>query len=282
MTRVADADQVRVIESAATGDELAFAASWLRTMRRRTASVSSSWRRARSSGRRPGGVVHRRRRLDTLRDPARLAPWLVSIAVNQAKDLLRSRHRRSRIEAAIEPSLEPGGVDPATGIDGLDLRAALARLEPDDRALLAMRYVAGFDSTELAAATGLDPVGHPEPPGTPHRTTQTGTPTMDDRGAFERQLARRYAHGGTGAAVDALAIARSAIATARSVAGRSPLDCGVASLRAAEKPLDGLALKFIVAAAIVVLFGGVLLITMTPLPHSHEVAPAAVPSHPRR
>ena len=35
----------------------------------------------------------------------------------------------------------------------------MARLEPDDRALLAMRYVAGFDATELAAATGISPSG---------------------------------------------------------------------------------------------------------------------------
>ena len=39
----------------------------------------------------------------------------------------------------------------------LDLHAALARLDPDDAALLAMRYVAGFDSTELGVATGRSP-----------------------------------------------------------------------------------------------------------------------------
>mgnify|MGYP000261211529 CR=1 FL=1 len=33
------------------------------------------------------------------------------------------------------------------------------RLDPDDRALLALRYVAGFDSNELAAATGISPSG---------------------------------------------------------------------------------------------------------------------------
>jgi DNA-directed RNA polymerase specialized sigma24 family protein len=31
---------------------------------------------------------------------------------------------------------------------------ALARLDPNDRDLLAMRYLAGFDGTELAIATG--------------------------------------------------------------------------------------------------------------------------------
>ena len=41
----------------------------------------------------------------------------------------------------------------------MDLHAALARLAPDDAALLAMRQVAGFDSNELAVATGISPSG---------------------------------------------------------------------------------------------------------------------------
>ena len=39
----------------------------------------------------------------------------------------------------------------------IDLVAALERLEPDDRGLLAMRYVAGFNATELATALGANP-----------------------------------------------------------------------------------------------------------------------------
>ena len=41
----------------------------------------------------------------------------------------------------------------------MDLLAAMARLDPNDRALLAMRYVAGFDSNELSRATGISPSG---------------------------------------------------------------------------------------------------------------------------
>jgi RNA polymerase sigma factor (sigma-70 family) len=52
---------------------------------------------------------------------------------------------------------EPGGVDPGTGIASIDLRAAMARLDPDDRALIAMRYGAGFNANELALATGKTP-----------------------------------------------------------------------------------------------------------------------------
>ena len=63
------------------------------------------------------------------------------------------------IARAKAAGVDPGSVDPATGIDAMDLYAAMARLDPDDRALLAMRYVAGFDSNELSKATGISPSG---------------------------------------------------------------------------------------------------------------------------
>lgn len=160
MTRVADADQVGVIESAATGDELAFArlvAAHHGTMHRVCAFVCGDDQIAGEAVQAAWSIAWRK--LGSVRDPARPAPWLVSIAVNQARDLLRSRQRRTRIEAPIDGSSQPGGIDPATGIDAMDLRTALARLDPDDRALLAMRYVAGFNATELSVATGLTPSG---------------------------------------------------------------------------------------------------------------------------
>lgn len=98
------------------------------------------------------------RKLGTLREPGRLRPWLVSIAANEARQLLRRSRRRSVVELAMADSME-SRVDPAAGIDDLDLANALARLHPDDRALLALRYVAGFDSTELARATGRSASG---------------------------------------------------------------------------------------------------------------------------
>jgi DNA-directed RNA polymerase specialized sigma24 family protein len=51
------------------------------------------------------------------------------------------------------------GGDPGIRVGDVDLSNALARLHPDDRALLALRYVAGFDSTELARVTGRSPSG---------------------------------------------------------------------------------------------------------------------------
>jgi RNA polymerase sigma factor (sigma-70 family) len=98
------------------------------------------------------------RKLHSLRDPGRLRPWLVSIAANEARQLVRRRRRRTVVEiASADPAMS--GVDPAGRVADLDLTNALARLDPEDRALLALRYVAGFDSTELARATGRSPSG---------------------------------------------------------------------------------------------------------------------------
>jgi len=98
------------------------------------------------------------RKLGSLRDPARLRPWLVSIAANEARQLIRRRRRRTVVELLMVGSMG-SGLDPAGAVADLDLANALARLDPDDRALLALRYVAGFDSTELARATGRSPSG---------------------------------------------------------------------------------------------------------------------------
>ena len=68
----------------------------------------------------------------------------------------------------------------------MDLYAAMAKLDPDIRALLAMRYVAGFDSNELAKATGISPSGTRS---RIERVYGSGRiSAMDDMNAFERQV----------------------------------------------------------------------------------------------
>jgi len=52
---------------------------------------------------------------------------------------------------------EPSASGPTT--DGIDLASALARLEPADRELLAMRYLVGMGSEEIARATGRSASG---------------------------------------------------------------------------------------------------------------------------
>jgi RNA polymerase sigma-70 factor, ECF subfamily len=99
-------------------------------------------------------------RLESLKDPASIRPWLISIAVNEARKIARSRRRRAIREARLEGAVAFGhSNDPALSIDMIDLRNALTRLDPMDRSLLAMRYLVGFDATELAAVTGLTPSG---------------------------------------------------------------------------------------------------------------------------
>jgi RNA polymerase sigma-70 factor (ECF subfamily) len=99
------------------------------------------------------------RKLGTLRDPARLRPWLVTVAANEARQAMR-RQRRAHLVAEIAPDdMGTSGADPAANAELLDLANALRRLAPDDRALLALRYVADLDATELGRALGLSPSG---------------------------------------------------------------------------------------------------------------------------
>ena len=49
--------------------------------------------------------------------------------------------------------------DPATRAADTDLLAAVRLLPAEDRTLLALRYVAGFDATEIGAAIGMSASG---------------------------------------------------------------------------------------------------------------------------
>lgn len=98
------------------------------------------------------------RKLGHLREPDRIRSWLVAIAANEARQLTRRQRRRTVAEIAIVPETA-GAVDPTAGIGRLDLVNALARLKAEDRELLAMRYVIGLDSFEIAAARGRSASG---------------------------------------------------------------------------------------------------------------------------
>ncbi len=65
---------------------------------------------------------------------------------NEAKQALRRARRRRHVEITAYPTEVAGGPDPATGIAGIDLSLALRDLDPEDRTLLTMRYVLGFDA----------------------------------------------------------------------------------------------------------------------------------------
>jgi RNA polymerase sigma-70 factor, ECF subfamily len=98
------------------------------------------------------------RRLPSLRDPDQVRPWLIAIAANEARQMVRAQRRRPVIDISTTAGRDETA-DPAAAIELLDLQRALARLNADDRRVLALRFVAGFDSTEIARYTGLSASG---------------------------------------------------------------------------------------------------------------------------
>ena len=103
------------------------------------------------------------RRLGDVKDPERVRSWLVAVAANEARRIMRSRHA-SVIEISVA-DIELAGVpdlrsDPlAEGIASADLRRVLASLDPTDRALIALRYVAELSSDEIGRALGMSSSG---------------------------------------------------------------------------------------------------------------------------
>ena len=160
MTRTVGGQDAGLIASAAAGDEIAFRrliAAHHDDMCRVCAYIAGDLTIAEEATQAAWVIAWKR--LRDVREPSHLRPWLMRVAANEAKQLLRKRRTRSRFEVTTDASGGPGGRDPATGVSGLDLRAAMSRLDADDRALLAMRFIVGFDSNELAAATGISPSG---------------------------------------------------------------------------------------------------------------------------
>lgn len=93
------------------------------------------------------------RRLRDLRRPDQVRAWLVAVAANEARQAVR-RRRTIRVVDLSEAFGAVGGDDPADAIGLVDLQRALRGLGAEDRALLALRYVAGLDSIEIAAQLG--------------------------------------------------------------------------------------------------------------------------------
>lgn len=96
------------------------------------------------------------RKLGTLSDPTRLRSWLLTVAANEARQAVRRRRRAPVLEIEVLDVGSDAG-NPARRVAALDLDRALAALTPDERALIAMRHVAGFDSREIGEALGITP-----------------------------------------------------------------------------------------------------------------------------
>jgi RNA polymerase sigma-70 factor, ECF subfamily len=80
-----------------------------------------------------------------------LRPWLHRIVVNRAIDWARARKLRAEVDFDAQPDV--AAPPDVTGLG--ELGAALARLTPDHRAVVVMRYLLDFTPGEIADALEL-------------------------------------------------------------------------------------------------------------------------------
>jgi RNA polymerase sigma-70 factor, ECF subfamily len=97
-------------------------------------------------------------RLGSLREPERIRAWLLSVTANEARQLLRRQRQvvAVRLDFAEE---RLAGPDPYRSPGLLDMASVLARLKPEERTLIGLRYAAGLDSAEIGAMLGMSASG---------------------------------------------------------------------------------------------------------------------------
>jgi RNA polymerase sigma factor (sigma-70 family) len=151
-----------VVVSAAAGDETAFAqiiARYDDDLARVAYLVTADLGLAHDAVQAAWPIAWRK--LGSLRDLDRIRPWLVAIAVNEARQLLRRQRRQRVVEISMErlPEASPNRPTSVSADQHLDLLDALRALSPDDRAIVAMRYALGLNSDEIGQAIGLSAPG---------------------------------------------------------------------------------------------------------------------------
>ena len=98
------------------------------------------------------------RKLRAVREPEHLRSWLIAVAANEARHIVRRRRPGRVVEIQVDPA-DPVAVDSPAEIRRLDLVNALRRLSPDERSLIALRYGAQLDSSEIAPLLGISASG---------------------------------------------------------------------------------------------------------------------------
>jgi RNA polymerase sigma-70 factor (ECF subfamily) len=149
---------IATVERAAEGDELAFArlvAVYQSDLVRVAYVVTGDRAMAEDAAEAAWCIAWRR--LPSLRESASIRGWLVAVAANEARKLAGRRSRHHVIELRLAPPASPP--DPAGEIDRVDLDNALARLDPRDRAIIALRYVADLESDEIGRMLNLSASG---------------------------------------------------------------------------------------------------------------------------
>lgn len=98
------------------------------------------------------------RKLDQVRDPGALKGWLLAIAGNEARRAASKRARRHAESSSVASM--PANEDIADLVIGrADLRVALARLDPLDRQIIALRYLSGAPAAQIGGEVGLSAEG---------------------------------------------------------------------------------------------------------------------------
>ena len=101
------------------------------------------------------GLIRAWRDLPGLRDPDRFDAWLHRLIVNSCLDLGRRRRRRP-IEVELTPIDSLTVPDPSTTFAERELLdAALRRLDPAHRAVVALHYLLGMPLPDVAASLGI-------------------------------------------------------------------------------------------------------------------------------
>jgi RNA polymerase sigma factor (sigma-70 family) len=80
----------------------------------------------------------------------------MSVAANEARQIMRGQRRRIVRELAVGGPTSTAGVDRAAL---MDLAAALAKLNTRDRAIIGLRYIGGLESAEIGRAVGMSGSG---------------------------------------------------------------------------------------------------------------------------
>ncbi len=159
MTGVVTAEAtIAILQRAAAGDETAFArlvATYHGDMVRVAYGICGEPELARDAAQAAWLIAWRR--LRTVREPEHLRSWLLAVVANEARHLVRRRHRGHIVEIELDPPDE--GADASAAIRRLDLGNALRRLSPEERVLVALRYGAELDSSEIAPLLGISASG---------------------------------------------------------------------------------------------------------------------------
>jgi RNA polymerase sigma-70 factor (ECF subfamily) len=85
--------------------------------------------------------------------------WMLNIAQNEAKDILRSKqYRQTRLVTALEEGVHLTCCDPSNRLDYIALHKMLFILPPLDRSILELCFLQGFSCPQVSKLLGL-PLG---------------------------------------------------------------------------------------------------------------------------